>query len=320
MPYVATTRIAGRLGPLRAAPGRSGRRRAARRPSRPGAATSSRVVEQPVQLGRHQRGVRRSRRRPSRRATGSWPATSERTTTCSPATYVAGSRSAQRPSPPSRRAVAATLASTARRGSSTRFGAPGRPRGLHHQRRRVRRRRARPAAEATTSCGSPATRSGSMRALRQSPGPAVSMLERRPGPPTHRPRTGPRTGRYPSNRDSSTPSPRREVGQLPLQLVQPGRGEPDLELGRARRRRSATSPRRPTGPAAAAARRRPRSGPPASPAAPARRRRCRRARAPGAPRPVSPAGSRTTCSSARAGTAARRPCCRRTRSASRRSR
>ena len=82
-------------------------------------------VEQPVELGRHQRGVGRlprSSAQPS--STGSWPATRDRTITCTPATYDAGSRSAQRPSLPSRRAVAATLASTARRDSSTRLGAP----------------------------------------------------------------------------------------------------------------------------------------------------------------------------------------------------
>ena len=60
-------------------------------------------------------------------STGAAPATTERQTTCAPATYDAGSASNQRPSPPSRRAVAATDASTARRDSSTRFGVPLEP-------------------------------------------------------------------------------------------------------------------------------------------------------------------------------------------------
>ena len=63
----------------------------------------------------------------SSRSTGGSPAVTERQTTCAPATYDAGRASSQRPSPPSRRAVAATDASTARRDSSTRFGVPVEP-------------------------------------------------------------------------------------------------------------------------------------------------------------------------------------------------
>ena len=55
---------------------------------------------------------------------GSWPATSDRQATCSPATYDTGSVSSQRPPAPSRRSVARTEASTARRGSTTRLGRP----------------------------------------------------------------------------------------------------------------------------------------------------------------------------------------------------
>ena len=60
-------------------------------------------------------------------STGGSPATTERQTTCAPATYDAGSASSQRPSPSSRRAVAVTDASTARRDSTTRFGVPVEP-------------------------------------------------------------------------------------------------------------------------------------------------------------------------------------------------
>ena len=59
--------------------------------------------------------------------TGSCPATSERTITCTPATYDDGSASSQRPEAPSRRAEASTLASTARRGSTTPLGRPVEP-------------------------------------------------------------------------------------------------------------------------------------------------------------------------------------------------
>ena len=55
---------------------------------------------------------------------GSWPATSDLTITCTPATYDDGSASSQRPVSPSRRAEASTLASTARRGITTPFGVP----------------------------------------------------------------------------------------------------------------------------------------------------------------------------------------------------
>ena len=58
---------------------------------------------------------------------GGCPATSDRTTTCSPATYDAGRASSQRPAPPSRRSVAATDASTAARDSTTRLGSPEDP-------------------------------------------------------------------------------------------------------------------------------------------------------------------------------------------------
>ncbi len=60
-------------------------------------------------------------------STGSCPATSERTTTCTPATYVAGNRSTHGPEPPRRRSVAATEASTAARASTTRLGRPEEP-------------------------------------------------------------------------------------------------------------------------------------------------------------------------------------------------
>ena len=56
---------------------------------------------------------------------GSCPATSDRQTTCSPATYDAGSVSSQRPDPPRRRSVART--STARRERTTRLGRPVEP-------------------------------------------------------------------------------------------------------------------------------------------------------------------------------------------------
>ncbi len=60
-------------------------------------------------------------------STGSRPATSDLVTTCNPATYVTGSASSQRPAPPSRRCVALTESSTARRDSRTRFGSPVEP-------------------------------------------------------------------------------------------------------------------------------------------------------------------------------------------------
>ena len=69
--------------------------------------------------------------------TGSWPATRDRQTTCTPATYDAGSASSHWPPAPRRRADACTEARTACRASSTRLGVPGRPRRLHHERHRL---------------------------------------------------------------------------------------------------------------------------------------------------------------------------------------
>ena len=59
--------------------------------------------------------------------TGGSPATTERQTTCAPATYDAGRASNHRPSPSNLRAVAETEARTARRDSTTRFGVPVEP-------------------------------------------------------------------------------------------------------------------------------------------------------------------------------------------------
>ena len=96
------------------------------------------VVEHPVQLGRHQ-GDERRRGAPARRwpsandacsssSTGSWPATSERQTTCSPATYDAGSASSHGPAAPEP-AFAWRAPRPARRArdSTTRLGAPVEP-------------------------------------------------------------------------------------------------------------------------------------------------------------------------------------------------
>ena len=131
MPYVATTCTPAAAARARSA-GSAGRRRAGRRRSaqrrRPRA-----VVEQPVQLGRHQREERRavrsaprSRRRTRgarRAAPARCPATSERQITCTPATYDAGRASSHWPGPPSRRCGRRARRRAPRRGSSTtRFG------------------------------------------------------------------------------------------------------------------------------------------------------------------------------------------------------
>ncbi len=81
--------------------------------------------------------------------------------TCTPATYDAGSRSAQRPSLPTRRAVAATLASTASRDSSTRFGVPVDP-DVSTTSGGGSAASSQPRTVVVTSAGSPAIVSGSM--------------------------------------------------------------------------------------------------------------------------------------------------------------
>ena len=150
----------GRLRPRRAAPGRSGRRRAARCAARRSAVGLGRVVEQPVQLGRHQRdeagaGVdrRRDRARPrAAPARGPRPATG--TTTCTPRRTTPAARAAtarcRRAGARSRRPRRAPPGATA-----DPLGCAGRARGLHDQRLGSSAPPARPPSAATTSRGVP---------------------------------------------------------------------------------------------------------------------------------------------------------------------
>ncbi len=80
---------------------------------------------------------RRSGPRSSSVVPGRWPASSERTITETPATYVGGSSSVHRPGPPSRSWVARAEASTARRPRADPLRRTGRAGGLDQQRLRV---------------------------------------------------------------------------------------------------------------------------------------------------------------------------------------
>ena len=130
-PYVATTRTpadsarrrrSGSIGPPPSRIVSKRRSRAASDPSRRWSWVGTSDVYSRVPAGGdHRESIA------SRPSTGSNPASSDRTTTCSPATYDGGSASTHNPGPPSRSVAAAAEASTADRDSTTRLGAPVEP-------------------------------------------------------------------------------------------------------------------------------------------------------------------------------------------------